>query len=78
MKNIQISPPQADRKIARPASVIFMGLAWVFLVGFWTWAFIDGNPETWGVLEYALVCISVLAFLFIPLQLVCYIREKQR
>jgi hypothetical protein len=77
MKNIQISSPETDRKIARPASIIFMVLAWLFLAGFWTWAFIEGSPESWGVVEYTLLSISALAFLVIPFQLVRYFRQKR-
>jgi hypothetical protein len=78
MKNIQISSPETDHKIARLSSIIFMALAWLFLAGIWMWAFIEGDPKNWGILEYTLVCISALAFLFIPFQLMRYFRDKRR
>lgn len=77
MKNNRISSPDTDRKIAWFASVVFMILAWLFLVGFLAFAFIAGRPATWGFLEYGAVGIAFLALLFIPFQLLRYLREKR-
>src|SRR4051794_15814255 len=72
MKNIQISSPKTDEKVARPASIIFMILAWCFLAFFFGWAFLEGEPRSWSPVVWVLVSIGMIALPLIPFQLVRY------
>ena len=79
MKNIQISSPETDRKVARPASIIFMVCAWLFMAVFLAWVLYCAHSydSPWDVWTYVFVGIPVLALFIIPIQLVRYIREKR-
>ena len=83
MKNplkVQLSSPETDRKIAWPASVAFMIVAWIFMAGDLTWFLVTGlQPDAgeWGLWAYAFVGIFLMAVVIIPIQLVRYFREKR-
>jgi membrane protein YdbS with pleckstrin-like domain len=79
MKNVQISSPETDRKIARPASIVFMSIAWLALVAALIWAFRYGHSDgsDWNAVEIIIVGILLAALVLIPIQLVRYFRQKQ-
>jgi hypothetical protein len=79
MKNVQISSPETDRKIARPASIIFMGVTWLALAAALVWALRRGHSDgsDWNAIEIILVGICIVALVVIPIQVVRYFREKR-
>lgn len=79
MKNVQISSPETDRKIARPASIVFMIIAWLALVAALIWAFHEGHSDggDWNMVEIVIIGIFILALVLIPIQLARYFREKR-
>ena len=73
--NVQISSPETDRKIAKPASVIFMSMAWLFLTALVIWLLVDSfgaKPHSSGLLLFILGFYVVL----IPIQLARYFRSR--
>ena len=83
MKNplkVQLSSGETDRKIAWPASVAFMIVAWLFMATGLVWFLIAGfRPDAgeWTVWAYVFVGIFLLAVVLIPIQLARYFREKR-
>ena len=77
MKNIQISSPETDRKMAWRASVLFMIVAWLLLAGFLGWAFIAARPGSWEGKQWCVLCLGCLALAFIPIQLARYFRQMR-
>jgi len=78
MKNIQLSSPETDRKIARPASIIFMSVAWLAFAGLLTWTLFSWKHSEhihWGIFA-GWVGFLLVPLLLIPIQLVRYFREK--
>jgi len=78
--NVQLSSRETDRKIAWPASVAFMIVAWLFMAAGLAWFLIAGfRPDAgeWSVWAYVFVGIFLVAVVLIPIQLVRYFREKR-
>jgi len=78
MKNIQVSSPETDRKVARPVSFVFMIAVWLFMAAFLTWLIylIHTSEDNANIATYVLAGISVFVLFIIPIQLVLYFREK--
>lgn len=78
MKNVQISSPETDRKIARPASIIFMSIAWLALAAALIWAFRHGHSDgsDWNAVEMIIAGVLLVALVLIPIQLLRYFRKK--
>jgi len=79
MKNIQISSPETDRKIARPASIIFMIVAWLFMAGFLAWLLYCAHTydDPWNIVTCIFGGVCLIVLLIIPIQLVRYFRDKR-
>ena len=74
MKNIQLSSPESDRKIARVASIIFMSLFWLAVAAFLVWLLItNGNNLSHNIVGVSLLSIPLL---LIPIQLWRYFKNK--
>lgn len=78
MKNIQISSPETDRKIARPGSIIFMCAAWLFMAGLLSWIICQWHDwamflDVWLDILFALFLVPLV---LIPIQVVRYFRQK--
>ncbi len=74
MKNIQLSSQESDRKVARIASLIFMGVAWLSLTAFLAW-YLTTNGNA---LSHSIVVVSIFSIplLLIPFQLWRYFKNK--
>lgn len=80
MKDIQLSTPETDRKIARPASIIFMGVAWLFLAGLLPWILLKSRLSDrefhWTRYDFIVIAIFLVPLVLIPIQLIRYFRGK--
>jgi ABC-type uncharacterized transport system permease subunit len=78
--NVQLSSRETDRKIAWPASVAFMIVAWLFMAAGLAWFLVEGfrsDAGEWSVWAYVLVGIFLVVVVLVPIQLVRYFREKR-
>ena len=70
-------PPRTDtvHKVARVASIIFMGLAWFTLVAafFWCVHQWDFNSKS---ADLTIVSIILIALIAIPIKILHYLKEK--
>jgi len=76
---VQLSSPEADRKIAGPASVIFMSVAWLFLTACLIWLLVGSfgaEKGSWSPLMFLIVGVLGLCVALIPVQLVRYFRSR--
>ena len=80
MKNIQLSSPETDRKIARPLSILFMSVAWLSLAGLLWWILAASRlPDKefhWTKFDFIVIAIFLVPLVLIPVQLVRYFRGK--
>lgn len=77
--DVQLSSPETDRKIALPASIIFMSLAWVFFTGSLLWLLVAGvfaDLRSWSLPMCLIVGLLGLGFVLVPVQLVRYFRSR--
>ena len=79
MKNFQISSSETDRKIARPASVIFMALAWLGMAGLLFYILLLRHSEYYPFTIWDLILIGLflVPLVLIPIQIVRYFRQKR-
>ena len=77
--NIQISPPEADRKVMLWVSIVLMILFWIFsgtVVACYGYAAYTDGSFAWDTERFVvMVCCSAVNLAVIPRQLARYIRE---
>jgi len=82
MQNIQFTSPEADRKVMLPASFIVMALLWLLCITVLVFiapaAWTDEKFAWTSKLGVAIVVLSFLSLLVIPVQLLGYIRKMRR
>jgi len=79
MKNIQNSSPEPDRKIARPASIIFMSLAWFGMAALLIYLFVLWpTPVIFLYIWFdVLLALFLVPLVLIPIQVVRYFMQKR-
>ena len=79
MKNIRIPSPETDRRIARPASIVFMIMAWLGMAALLVDMFVLW--PTPAIFLYPWFSVLFVLFLvplvLIPVQVVRYFRQKR-
>jgi membrane protein YdbS with pleckstrin-like domain len=75
--NVQLSSPEADRKVAWWASVSFMILAWLFVAACLALWVIAMLKHRWGILPFTVLAFLIVPLVLIPIQLIRYFREKR-
>ncbi len=77
--NVRLTSPETDGKIARPASIIFMIVAWLFFAICLTFiVIVSRQPDagSWDAMGFIIVGGFVLGLVLIPIQLVRYFRSR--
>jgi membrane protein YdbS with pleckstrin-like domain len=75
--NMQLSSPEADRKVAWWASVSLMILAWLFIAACLALWVIAMSKHRWGFLPFIVLACLIVPLVLIPIQLIRYFREKR-